>query len=166
MLAIFVVTMTVINEDFSVRALLLHEVFGASVGAWLWTIVEPGIVTTYFMFHWKMFGATPGMWLFDVQTTSTDLNELSWSQAFLRWVGFVFSMATAGLGFFWALFDPRQQGIHDKLGRTIVVRRSELEELELLAEAEEDRVQYEIENLEHEVEDLEQSPLTLDTPEE
>ena len=166
MLAMFVIGMTLVADDFSIRALLLHEIFGASVGAWMWTVFEPGIVSAYFLFHWRLFGATPGMWLFDIQVTSLDLSEINWRQAFLRYVGYVFSIATAGLGFFWALFDSKQQGIHDKLARTIVIRRSELEELEMLAEAEEERAQEEIEELEHEVEIQEPEVLALDVTEE
>lgn len=151
MLVVFVVAMTVLSEDFSIRALMLHEILGASVGAWVWSVVEPAVVTAYFILHWRAFGATPGQWLFDVQVVTMDLRELSLGHAFLRWVGFIFCTLTAGLGFIWSLFDPYQQGIHDKFGRTIVVRRSELEELKLLAEAESELIEEELEQLENEV---------------
>ncbi|HEY7544858.1 MAG TPA: RDD family protein, partial [Blastocatellia bacterium] len=36
-------------------------------------------------------------------------------------LGYPLSMAALFLGFLWMLWDPRQQGWHDKLARTIVV---------------------------------------------
>ena len=148
MLTLFVVAMTVASDDFELRALLLHELAGASVGAWTWSVFEPIIVTLYFMLHWYYFGATPGQWLMDVQVVSTDLEPISFGQAFLRWIGFALSTVTAGLGFLWALFDPHQQGIHDKMGRTVVLRRSELEEFRAEAEEEYEAEAEEIAHLE------------------
>lgn len=153
MLVLFVVAMTIMDSDFSLHDWMLHEFYGASIGAWMWTLAEPGFVTSYFIFHWRVFGATPGQWLFDVQVVTMDLDGLSFSQAFLRWIGFLFCTFTAGMGFLWALFDPHQQGLHDKLARTIAVRRSDLEELQLITEAEEELSHEELALLERAVDE-------------
>lgn len=43
-------------------------------------------------------------------------------QLALRYVGYYVSLLPLGLGFLWIAFDPRKQGWHDKLARTVVVR--------------------------------------------
>lgn len=40
----------------------------------------------------------------------------------LRYLGYLISALPLGLGYFWMLWDARQQTWHDKLGRTLVVR--------------------------------------------
>ena len=43
-----------------------------------------------------------------------------WS-SLVRWVGYMVSFATLGLGFLWVLWDDRRQGFADKLAKTVVV---------------------------------------------
>ena len=40
----------------------------------------------------------------------------------LRWIGYLLSAASLGLGFLWAAIDADRQGWHDKLARTCVVQ--------------------------------------------
>jgi len=40
----------------------------------------------------------------------------------LRYIGFLIALMPLGLGCLWALWDPRRQGWHDKMARTVVVR--------------------------------------------
>jgi uncharacterized RDD family membrane protein YckC len=40
----------------------------------------------------------------------------------LRYFGYLVSGMLFGLGFLWVLWDPRRQGWHDKMARTLVVR--------------------------------------------
>jgi uncharacterized RDD family membrane protein YckC len=40
----------------------------------------------------------------------------------VRYVGFLIALMPLGLGCLWALWDPRRQGWHDKMARTLVVR--------------------------------------------
>ncbi len=43
-------------------------------------------------------------------------------QLVLRYLGYYVSAIPFGLGFLWVAFDPRKQGWHDKIARTVVVR--------------------------------------------
>jgi uncharacterized RDD family membrane protein YckC len=43
-------------------------------------------------------------------------------QLVIRYLGYYLSMLPLFLGFLWVAFDPRKQGWHDKLARTVVVR--------------------------------------------
>jgi uncharacterized RDD family membrane protein YckC len=67
-------------------------------------------------------GQTAGMRILGIQIMRIDGARFTKKQAALRHlVGYPLSMAVLFLGFLWMLWDPRQQGWHDKLARTIVV---------------------------------------------
>ncbi len=51
-----------------------------------------------------------------------DGREIAWWQAPLRYLGYIVSLALAGLGFIWIAFDSRKQGLHDKIADTCVVK--------------------------------------------
>ena len=67
-------------------------------------------------------GQTAGMRILGVYIVRVDGRPFTMKQALLRHlVGYPLSTAAFFLGFLWMLWDPRQQGWHDKLARTIVV---------------------------------------------
>ena len=67
-------------------------------------------------------GQTAGMRILGIYIVRVDGKPFSMKQALLRHlVGYPLSTAAFFLGFLWMLWDPRQQGWHDKLARTIVV---------------------------------------------
>jgi len=47
---------------------------------------------------------------------------IGFGRAALRYVGFVVSILVCYIGLIWAAFDPRKQGWHDKVARTVVIR--------------------------------------------
>jgi uncharacterized RDD family membrane protein YckC len=67
-------------------------------------------------------GQTAGMRILGIYIVRVDGRPFSMRQALLRHlIGYPLSTAAFFLGFLWMLWDPRQQGWHDKLARTIVV---------------------------------------------
>ena len=42
-------------------------------------------------------------------------------QWIVRYLGYYVSIFTLFIGFIWVAVDPRKQGFHDKLGRTVVI---------------------------------------------
>ncbi|HKA20473.1 MAG TPA: RDD family protein [Blastocatellia bacterium] len=67
-------------------------------------------------------GQTAGMRILGIFIVRVDGRPFTMKQAALRHlVGYPLSTASFFLGFLWMLWDPRQQGWHDKLARTIVV---------------------------------------------
>jgi uncharacterized RDD family membrane protein YckC len=50
-------------------------------------------------------------------------NPITVQEARLRSFGYLISLGCFGLGFLWALFDPEQLTWHDKISRTLVVRK-------------------------------------------
>ena len=67
-------------------------------------------------------GQSAGMRILGIQIAREDGKPFTMKHAALRHlVGYPLSMAGFFLGFLWMLWDPRQQGWHDKLAGTIVV---------------------------------------------
>ena len=67
-------------------------------------------------------GQTAGMRILGIYIIRVDGKPFSLKQAALRHlIGYPLSTAAFFLGFLWMLWDPRQQGWHDKLAGTIVV---------------------------------------------
>jgi uncharacterized RDD family membrane protein YckC len=56
-----------------------------------------------------------------IRVVNEDGSRLGYRRAFLRWLGYLLCDLTLDLGYLWAAFDPRKQGLHDKVCRTIVV---------------------------------------------
>ena len=83
---------------------------------------------------WAFVGATPGMLLVGSRVVASKSGRnLSLARSAARVVGLVLGLAALGIGVLWCIRDPRHQGLHDKLVRSLVVREDEslltLEEL-------------------------------------
>jgi uncharacterized RDD family membrane protein YckC len=74
------------------------------------------------MTFWIYRSATPGkIWL---KARIVDEDSLGKPQAWqwiVRYLGYYVSMLVLFVGFFWIAWDPRKQGFHDKLARTVVI---------------------------------------------
>jgi uncharacterized RDD family membrane protein YckC len=67
-------------------------------------------------------GQSAGMRILGIRIARVDGEPFTVRDAALRHlVGYPISMAAFFLGFLWMLWDPRQQGWHDKIARTVVV---------------------------------------------
>ncbi|HSF23507.1 MAG TPA: RDD family protein [Blastocatellia bacterium] len=67
-------------------------------------------------------GQSAGMRILGIYIVRVDGKPFTLKDAAMRHlVGYPLSMMAFFLGFLWILWDPRQQGWHDKLARTIVV---------------------------------------------
>ncbi|MEW6731617.1 MAG: RDD family protein [Acidobacteriota bacterium] len=69
-------------------------------------------------------GQTLGKRLLGIRIITTDQRRVTMRHIVLRHLlGYPISLAVFALGFLWLLWDRRQQGWHDKLAGTIVVRK-------------------------------------------
>ena len=72
---------------------------------------------------WFARNTTPGKMLLNARIVDADTGAPpSRRQLLIRYLGYYVSLLPLGLGFFWVGIDPRKQGWHDKLARTVVVR--------------------------------------------
>ena len=84
-------------------------------------VLLPALVVLF----WRFRGGTPGKMVIGAEIVDADtLGPPSNTQLVIRYVGYFVSTIAFGLGFLWILWDARKQGWHDKLARTVVIKRS------------------------------------------
>ncbi|HUP27436.1 MAG TPA: RDD family protein, partial [Chloroflexia bacterium] len=75
----------------------------------------------YHLVQVSIWGQTIGKKLAGIKIVRADGGSPGAAQALLRMLGYVFSAAVAGWGFFMVALDPRRQGLHDKIAETYVI---------------------------------------------
>ena len=86
-------------------------------------LINKVMVVIVLVLFWQAWGATPGKRLLGCRiVNASNLQAISIKQAIIRIAGYVVAMLPAYLGFVWAAFDKRKQGLHDKLANTVVIR--------------------------------------------
>jgi uncharacterized RDD family membrane protein YckC len=83
-------------------------------------IIPPLVITG----SWIALGASPGKLLLGLRIVDepTRRPPTAW-QCIGRYFMALVGILCAGIGFLWIAIDPRNQGWHDKIVRTLVVRR-------------------------------------------
>lgn len=75
---------------------------------------------------WTFLSATPGMLLMGSQVVNGKTGgRLSLARSLVRVVGLWLGLIPLGIGVLWILRDPRNQGLHDKLAGSVVVKEDE-----------------------------------------
>ena len=83
------------------------------------SLVLPAVGVVIF---WIARSATPGKMALSLKIVDAKtLGPLTAMQSIGRYLGYYVSMFGLMLGFLWIAFDPRRQGWHDKLARTVVI---------------------------------------------
>ena len=80
------------------------------------------VLAVYGAVMWKLRGSTVGGSIFDLKVVRLDGRAVDWETAIVRALGCFLSLAVAGLGFIWIVFDRDNQAWHDKIAGTVVVR--------------------------------------------
>jgi uncharacterized RDD family membrane protein YckC len=80
-----------------------------------------GVMMLYFVVFWKRGGQTLAMKTWRIRLTRLDGKPLSTAQCIIRFVLAALGVLCAGAGFLWALADPDQQFLHDRLCKTRLV---------------------------------------------
>lgn len=93
--------------------------FGLLNHSWLLALAIYGAVM------WKLKGTTVGGIVFHLQVVRSDGKPLDWATCIVRALSCFLSLAVMGLGFIWIGIDAKQQGWHDKLAGTVVIRTPE-----------------------------------------
>ncbi len=82
------------------------------------------VVVWYLIYSWislAVTGRTLGKLVLGLRVVTVSGTEVSAGRGFLRSVGLILSMATAGFGFWMIPFNRRKQGLHDYIAETAVV---------------------------------------------
>ncbi len=80
------------------------------------------IFVAYVILFWRWKGQTPGKMALRLKIIRADGSDLGWSDVILRFLSYIISSLIFLIGFIWAFFDDYNQGIHDKLANTFVIR--------------------------------------------
>jgi uncharacterized RDD family membrane protein YckC len=67
-------------------------------------------------------GQTPGKMVMNLRVVKTDGTPISDAEAVLRYVGYLINSPILMLGWIWALIDANNQGWHDKIASTYVIK--------------------------------------------
>ncbi len=76
----------------------------------------------YYVYLTGCYGQTFGKMALGIKVVNEDGTPLDYGKAFLRWLGYFLCDLTLNIGYLWAAFDARKQGLHDKVCRTLVIR--------------------------------------------
>jgi uncharacterized RDD family membrane protein YckC len=79
------------------------------------------IKLVYYTLFLGRSGQTPGKKLFGIKVIRTDGDPVTHGQALVRTLGYYINMFTLQIGFLWVAFDPRKQGLHDKIAGTLEI---------------------------------------------
>lgn len=72
----------------------------------------------YYGWFWTHGGQTLGMKTWKIRVATFDNKPLTWGLSFNRFLLALISWLFVGLGFFWILFDKKNQTWHDHLSKT------------------------------------------------
>ena len=79
------------------------------------------VIYGFFVGFWAGPGRTLGMQSWGLQLETMDGGRPSVAAASLRFVAAIVSLAAAGLGFLWQLWDPDRLTWHDRISGTRIV---------------------------------------------
>ena len=103
----------------------LNQALRLATGGWQVfgvALILPCLVTVG---CWVALGATPGKMMCRLRIVDepTGGRPSAW-QCIGRYFMALVSIACVGLGYLWIVIDPRRQGWHDKIVRTLVIREA------------------------------------------
>jgi len=101
---------------------ILVQGLGRLFLGWLWWIIWVVAFFGYYVYFWTKSGQTIGKQVMKIKVVTTDGKLLDYTKAIIRVVGYWVSGAVLAIGFLWVLWDPEQQGWHDKIAGTYVIK--------------------------------------------
>lgn len=114
----FLVDSVIISIPFLIAGSILNNI-SLTLSA-----VEIIVIIIYNVGFITRYGATPGKMLLKIKVISIDGKNVSFGQALLREaIGKLVSGILLSAGFYWVIVDSRKQGWHDKIAKTIVVKK-------------------------------------------
>src|SRR5207244_1572059 len=119
----FLITLiAIMGFTFAVTAASRRSVVGSNADLLIVSGLTLLLLVLNFVVLAGIGGQTAGMRILGIYIVRVDGKPFTLKLAALRHlIGYPLSMAAFFLGFLWMLWDPRQQGWHDKLAHTIVV---------------------------------------------
>jgi uncharacterized RDD family membrane protein YckC len=89
-------------------------------GGGLFSFLIGGAYQWYFLTHQN--GQTIGKLIMGLQVVKEDGSPFTDGEAIMRYFGYILNSAIFMLGWVWAFVDDQNQGLHDKISHTFVVK--------------------------------------------
>lgn len=98
----------------------------AMTPTWPQFVVQELFPAFLIVIFWRYRSATPGKMVIRARIVDAETGLApSTGQLVIRYLGYYISIFPLCLGLMWVGWDPRKQGWHDKIARTVVVRSKE-----------------------------------------
>ncbi len=92
---------------------------GGTFGGGLGILID----LAYYWYFWtRNNGQSPGKMVMNIRVIKVDGSPLQDADAIIRFIGYIINSPLLLLGWIWAIFDADNQGWHDKLAGTYVVK--------------------------------------------
>lgn len=104
------------------RSLGVEYLIPGSLPARLMQLIYLAMAFAFFGWFWTHGGQTLGMRAWKIRVVDLNNQPLTWTQAGMRFFWSLISWMVFGLGYVWALFDPEQLTLHDRMSKTRLVR--------------------------------------------
>lgn len=108
---------------------IIISILGGIIGAGSGNLFTGGSAIGFLIgvgFQWYFLtqnnGQTPGKIMMNIRVIKVDGTPISDADAVLRYVGYLVNSPVLMLGWIWAFIDSNNQGWHDKLAKTYVVK--------------------------------------------
>lgn len=93
-------------------------------------LIQYGLPALIVLIFWIYKSATPGKLITGLQIVDAKTGKKpTFLQFFIRYLGYFLSSLLFCLGFLWVAIDNKKQGFHDKLARTVVIRKKRTKEV-------------------------------------
>jgi uncharacterized RDD family membrane protein YckC len=79
------------------------------------------LVIGYYTFFWTLVGFTPGKAILGLKVMRSNGSKLSFGRSLVRFFSYWISAIPVFLGYFWVLWDRKNQAWHDKIAGTQVM---------------------------------------------
>jgi uncharacterized RDD family membrane protein YckC/RNA polymerase subunit RPABC4/transcription elongation factor Spt4 len=97
--------------------------FGAAPDFTTGLVLYYGVGVVYSVGFWTIAGATPGKMVFGLRVVMKDGSPITGGAAVMRYVGYIVTNFTLGLGLLIAFFNRDKRPLHDFIGGTKIVNR-------------------------------------------
>ena len=102
--------------------LIPNIVLAAAVDAPGNTLLSIALGLIYTVGFWSAQGATPGKMIMGIEITKANGEEIDFGTALLRYIGYIASAITLGIGYLMIAFTGQKRGLHDYIAGTVVTK--------------------------------------------
>lgn len=122
---VFLVILLLVPASFKITSLIMGQYYYEMIqfllsfdGMWFWLL--PLI---YMAIFWATMSRTPGMMIMKIKVADYNGNNVKWLQAVLRIFAYILAALPFCIGFLPVIWTKKRQGLHDRLTKTLVVKK-------------------------------------------